>query len=522
MENIPDNASHIEKSPSDSNDSEGNSKKSKKKQAKRIGWMAVSPDKTAAEKKVSPALSRPEIGAQINKDQPTKLNIQEISNESEAPLNAQELELITAELARRRRSEIAREMILTESSRFNSDRDETNAADEFLGLVEVSGDADAAYETVTRSATPNSEAKEELSQSIDKNDSINEDMSDNFDLVNLIPRTAEVPKTENIALNSNGNIPLTPPTLARLNRASELPQASYYEPIPLPASLLKEPSKLRKPLGETLINTELRDQKTNQSRVVASGLSAYLLERRRMRDGSKDMRRPIQNKQEKQIAKVQGDLSAKEVIVRKSASDKSPVERIGERIRAEETYSNPKADSSKISVELPSTSVTRSEQFQPHVNSIKQFSAEKQSLRMSRVELTKVSEKIVIEGVSLQKIYDSHLINDRAQRRIVTVYLRGGNIQKALRRELDVRSVAFEALSVVNAHSAQSESMRDLAMRVTPEAKLKPEKVNQSSDRKKSHKTHPVKRTISLTVNHQSAAVSFVILILLILFILFR
>ncbi|MBC7546833.1 hypothetical protein H7171_03765 [Candidatus Saccharibacteria bacterium] len=165
MENKPDDYLYIEKS---SSDSEEDSKISKKKQAKRIGWTAVSPDKTAAEKKVNPALPRSKVDVQINKDQTTKPNIQGISSQSEAPLNGQELETITSELARRRRSEIAREIILSESSRSNSDRDETNAADEFLTLAEVSGDADAAYETVIRDVLFSSDANEEFRKALVK------------------------------------------------------------------------------------------------------------------------------------------------------------------------------------------------------------------------------------------------------------------------------------------------------------------------------------------------------------------
>ncbi|MBC7546832.1 hypothetical protein H7171_03760 [Candidatus Saccharibacteria bacterium] len=330
-----------------------------------------------------------------------------------------------------------------------------------------------------------------------------------------------MPKTENIALNFSNSASIAPSTVSRLNGTFELPQVSYHELVSPP----ERPSRLQKAVVEAHIDIEPLSQKTNGLRVVATGLSAYLQERRRGQASYEDVRGPIRNKLEKQVANVRGDLYAKEDIVRKTASDKIPVERTGESIIATENYFNPNVDLAKTSREVPSISVSRSvsrsEQNQPFIDSVKPISAEKQALRMSRIELTKISKKIVFEGVPLQKIYDAHLISDRAQRRIVIAYLRGGNIQKALSRELDVRSIAYEALSGVHVHSGQSELNRNQTMPDTPKAKLQLENKNQSSDRKKFYKTDPVKRKIMLTFNQQSAALSFVVLILLILLILF-
>jgi hypothetical protein len=63
---------------------------------------------------------------------------------------------------------------------------------------------------------------------------------------------------------------------------------------------------------------------------------------------------------------------------------------------------------------------------------------------MSRAELLAVSEKIVVDGSSLRQIYETHLVGERGLRRLVAEHLRGGNVKKALRREMVEREIDFE------------------------------------------------------------------------------
>jgi hypothetical protein len=63
---------------------------------------------------------------------------------------------------------------------------------------------------------------------------------------------------------------------------------------------------------------------------------------------------------------------------------------------------------------------------------------------MNRTELMELSEKIVVEGSSLRQIYESHLVGERGLRRLVAEYLRGGDIKRALRREIVEREIDFE------------------------------------------------------------------------------
>lgn len=63
---------------------------------------------------------------------------------------------------------------------------------------------------------------------------------------------------------------------------------------------------------------------------------------------------------------------------------------------------------------------------------------------MNRADLLDVSEKIIIDGTSLRQIYESHLVGEHGLRRLVREHLRGGDLKKALRREIVEREIDFE------------------------------------------------------------------------------
>jgi hypothetical protein len=63
---------------------------------------------------------------------------------------------------------------------------------------------------------------------------------------------------------------------------------------------------------------------------------------------------------------------------------------------------------------------------------------------LSRPELMEVAEKIVINDSNLRHIYETHLIGERGLRRLVAEHLRGGDLSKALRREVMEHERDFE------------------------------------------------------------------------------
>lgn len=63
---------------------------------------------------------------------------------------------------------------------------------------------------------------------------------------------------------------------------------------------------------------------------------------------------------------------------------------------------------------------------------------------MSRAELMEVSQHIIVDGSNLRHIYETHLIGEHGLRRLVAEHLRGGNLPKALRREVMQHEMDFE------------------------------------------------------------------------------
>jgi hypothetical protein len=63
---------------------------------------------------------------------------------------------------------------------------------------------------------------------------------------------------------------------------------------------------------------------------------------------------------------------------------------------------------------------------------------------MSREDLFELSSKIVVEGSTLLHMYETHLIGEKALRRLVAEHLGGGNLHEALRAEIIEHEIDFE------------------------------------------------------------------------------
>ena len=68
----------------------------------------------------------------------------------------------------------------------------------------------------------------------------------------------------------------------------------------------------------------------------------------------------------------------------------------------------------------------------------------KKNFQLKRKEMMLVASKIEISHTTLRKIFEANQISEKGLRRILEVYFRGGNIKKALKRELVEREIDFE------------------------------------------------------------------------------
>jgi hypothetical protein len=241
--------------------------------------------------------------------------------------------------------------------------------------------------------------------------------------------------------------------------------------------------------------------------LLVGGIVGYLVGRRRGRIKTEKKLQPIQNKLEKEVKSLHTRLSDQEYALRQAVArrneqqpaqvtapnellkksagieraarpiakqperpariearplynSKVPLERIGghvlvaaEAITAKRV-SKAEADAPKVILtpekptlleQIRAAQPTAEKPAAPQQSKPeKSAMSEKEVMTMNRSELLLLSEKIVVDGASLRQVYETHLVGERGLRRLVSEYLQGRDIKKALRRELIEREIDFE------------------------------------------------------------------------------
>ena len=197
--------------------------------------------------------------------------------------------------------------------------------------------------------------------------------------------------------------------------------------------------------------------------LLIGGFIGYLIGRRRGRIRTEKKLLPVQRKLEKQVKALQEDITYKERQLVQAKAEKRNMEQAAEvrpagaapaertqpgrtetRLGMEKPARAERLGHIVVAVEAPRKTVERPQLTSEKTDSIRSSFRPEQVPDMSRNELLELSEKIIIEGASLRHIYESRLIGERQLRHLVSEYLQGKDIRKALRHEMIEREIDFE------------------------------------------------------------------------------
>lgn len=333
----------------------------------------------------------------------------------------------------------------------------------------------------------------------------------------VFERQTEVPSLDNEILDEESDVPAattssgiaasTPPTQPGHGGAGvpSGPQGpggfagGPHVPVGGPSNFNYAPPPAPMPnQAPTTSNERLDDRGHPAVFFVAGGIVGYLMGKRRWKKKGAAEVKKVRAKLEKQVEDLSWQIKAKETKIREVAAQKvrqegpavvevlaakrtqkvelakpqmpkpeaislNPERIIETRQKAPEAriLHTPKAPEHigqmLVSVEsapiIPKPEQPGRIELEPTAEKAKPALHEKAAETLSRSELLQLSEQIKVEDSTLRQIFETNLVSEKGLRRLVAEHLRGGDVAKALRREIVEREIDFE----------RDPAMRDIA-----------------------------------------------------------
>ncbi len=202
--------------------------------------------------------------------------------------------------------------------------------------------------------------------------------------------------------------------------------------------------------------------RNNAGQLLLVGLVGYLIGRRRGRIRAERRLLPVQKKLEKRVTHLQQELTRKEQVLvaakaRQPRFEQPAMTPNSMTTRSEQpTRTQPGRSETRLGLEKPrraeqlghmvmaAEAPKRVEKIIERPKNIREGFKAEEVRTMPRTQLLELSEKIIVEGASLRKIYETNLIGEKQLRHLVSEYLQGKDIRRDLRREMVEREIDFE------------------------------------------------------------------------------